>query len=340
MRITDIWTFTPLFWLLTLSCVLVYGCVLSFNNVASGILLERNLFTPSPDDLCGLEHPDQCTTGYLQPGSNSVVDTSTAKMCSVAPSQAPVLPSSVNHTTQDSERSTNWKETSYTIPSLSSEDVDCGDPFWSEACTSDYCAKQKSATEHAGKVMSVPYLISAASSPVLDHLVDRIGRRAQIAVVATTLLLAVHLALALSSASPLRPMVGQGSAYALYAAVLWPSVPLAVPRRHTGTAFGVITSIQNIGLALFPLIIAGIYEANGRRYIPNVEFFFASCAAAGVAVGVFMNKMDQRYGNKLNRVSREERENEEVSIHFREDEAGDFVDIDEDEYFSPLLHSS
>jgi hypothetical protein len=31
---------SPLFWLLSLSCLVVYGCILPFNNVASGILLE------------------------------------------------------------------------------------------------------------------------------------------------------------------------------------------------------------------------------------------------------------------------------------------------------------
>merc|ERR1719199_386534 len=47
VHITDIRKFGPLFWLLTISCFVVYGCVLPFNNVASGILLERNFFMSS-----------------------------------------------------------------------------------------------------------------------------------------------------------------------------------------------------------------------------------------------------------------------------------------------------
>mmetsp|Transcript_13297 Transcript_13297/g.21624 ORF Transcript_13297/g.21624 Transcript_13297/m.21624 type:complete len:687 (+) Transcript_13297:1-2061(+) len=341
VHITDIKTFTPLFWLLTLSCFVVYGCVLPFNNVASGILLERNYFTSPPEDNnnCGLEYPNQCTVGYLQLGMNSALDASNGHVCLIAPSQAPVLPSSVNHTSRDSDQSSEWEETIYSYPSLTSTNVDCGDSFWMDACTSDYCQKQNAATEHAGKVMSIPYLISAMSSPPLGHLVDRIGRRAQIAIFSSSLLFVVHLTLALAASSPIGPMIGQGIAYSLYAAVLWPSVPLTVPKQYTGTAFGVITSIQNIGLALFPLVIAGIYNASGGRYIPHVEFFFMACAAAGVVVGFFMNRLDGRYGNKLNSVTSTEEEEEVVIDSIREDADGDFADVEDDEYFSPLLHS-
>lgn len=61
VHISDIKKFQPLFWLLSLSCVVVYGCVLPFNNVASGILLERNFFTAPPE--CHLTFQDQCADG-------------------------------------------------------------------------------------------------------------------------------------------------------------------------------------------------------------------------------------------------------------------------------------
>ncbi|KAL9188886.1 hypothetical protein ACHAXT_011376 [Thalassiosira profunda] len=335
VHVTDITKFGPLFWLLTLSCFVVYGCVLPFNNVASGILLERNFFISSPAG-CRLEHPGQCSAGYLQPGTNGALNAS-GGVCFVAPSQAPVLPSSVNHTHTDSERSDEWEEPGYIHNPLSNKNVDCGDSFWADACTTNYCTKQKDATEQAGRIMSIPYLISALSSPPLGHLVDNVGRRAQIAVVSSTLLFGVHLTLAMSASSPIGPMVGQGIAYSLYAAVLWPSVPLTVPKQYTGTAFGVITSIQNIGLALFPLMIAAIYNASGGRYIPNVEYFFMSCAAAGVVVGIFLNRLDRRYGNKLNGDATEKAALDSV----REEGARDFMGgvEEEEEYFSPLLHS-
>ena len=61
---------------------------------------------------------------------------------------------------------------------------------------------------------------------------------------------------------------------------------------------------MNVGLALFPLAVAGVYQAGEGRYVPGVELFFASCAAVGVAVGVAMNRLDMRQGGRLNRVAR------------------------------------
>ncbi|KAL7467323.1 hypothetical protein ACHAXS_007571 [Conticribra weissflogii] len=350
VHIKDVMKFGPLFWLLAISCFVIYGCVLPFNNVASGILLERNLFT-SPPGNCRLQSSDECTLGYLQEGTNPSLDSNgDGSICHVAPTQAPLLPSSVNFTTVDSDKSHAWEETSYIYSDLGPHNVDCGDPFWLEGCTKDYCTKQNDATERAGEIMSIPYFISALSSPLLGHVVDKIGRRAQLATLASSILLAVHLTMALSDSSPIAPMVGQGIAYSLYASVLWPSVPLTVAKQFTGTAFGVITSIQNIGLAIFPLIVAAVYNASGGKYIPNVEFFFVSCAVAGVVVGVFMIRLDRRTGGKLYAASGEGGDSVVLNGNegdvivgrnpvgsVRDREAGLFDDVEDEMYFSPLI---
>lgn len=336
VHVTDMGKFTPIFWLLTLSCLMVYGCILPFNNVSSGILLERDFFTPSPTD-CGLEYSDECSAGYLQQEKNNALDPN-GDTCSIVPTQAPVLPSSVNHSVADTdaERSDEWEQDEYVYSSLTSKHVDCGDSFWVDGCTSDYCSKQNAATEHAGKIMSIPFLVAALLSPLLGHMVDRIGRRAQIIVFSSSLLVIVHLTMALSTLSPIAPLIGQGIAYSLFSAVIWPSVSLTVPKQNTGTAFGVVTSMQNMGMALFPLAIAAIFNSNGRRYLPNVEFFFAACAAVGLVVGLVMNCLDSRYGNKLNAVTTRQLE---VTGHFikagNNEEVSDLEDED-DMYYSPI----
>lgn len=340
VHITDVKRFGPLFWLLTLSCFVVYGCVLPFNNVASGILLERGYFSASPDK-CHLEFPDQCTAGYLQTGTNPTLDRAGGS-CTIRSSKAPLLPTSVNFAKADSNRSSIWEKPTYVYSTLQSTDVDCGDDFWLHGCTSDYCNKLHDATEHAGKVMSIPYLISALSSPLLGHLVDKIGRRAQLATLSSGLLVLVHLALATSQFSPVVPLIGQGIAYSLYASVLWPSVPLTVAKQYTGTAFGVIASIQNIGLALFPLMIAAIYNASGQQYIPNVELFFVSCATAGLIVALTMIQLDRRSGKKLyaslSSLDKGKADRVKAKENVRE-QGDDFEDVDDEQYFSPLVRS-
>jgi|GEM_PF-115606 len=51
------------------------------------------------------------------------------------------------------------------------------------------------------------------------------------------------------------PMALMGFAFSLIPAVMWPSVALVVKEAKLGTAYGLMTMIQNIGLALFNLLI-------------------------------------------------------------------------------------
>jgi MFS family permease len=282
---------SPLFWLLSLSCLVVYGCILPFNNVASGILLERNYFKIPPED-CTLQFPDECTLGTLQDHLNPSTD-SNGNSCP-GKNYAPVLPSSLNITRIGY---------GYHKESLSQAEVDCDLSFWSDGCTKDYCDSLRQATVTADRVMSIPYIVSAVLSPMLGGVVDRIGQRAVLIATAPLVLAMAHLLLAFGTSSPILPLVGQGLAYTLFGSVLWPSVPLTVDPSMAGTAFGIINSIQNVGLVVFPLVVAAIQNnSQAGRYLPSVELFFAGCAIIGLLVGVQLNRLDGKNGSKLNSI--------------------------------------
>jgi MFS family permease len=196
---------------------------------------------------------------------------------------------------------------------LSAADIDCDETFWAVDCTRDYCKELRLATERAGEIMSIPYTVASCLAPFMGRLIDRVGRRAYLACTASILLLIVHASLALTMVTPSIPLMGQGIAYALYSSVLWPSVPLTVDKASTGTAFGIITAIQNIGLALCPLVVAFIYDRS-NRYIPSVELFFTSCATAGALVGLALIMLDRRHGSKLNSIGSMETEEVEETL--------------------------
>ena len=82
--------------------------------------------------------------------------------------------------------------------------------------------------------MSIPYLIAAMISPILGKLVDFYGFRAVVVAVSPSFLFVVHTLLALTRASAFYVLVLQGIAYASYAAVVWPSIPLIVEEKFTG----------------------------------------------------------------------------------------------------------
>ncbi len=292
IHLSDAKNFGAIFWLLSLSCLVVYGCVLPFNNVASGILSERNYFMDPPSS-CALTYPTNCTSGTLAPkGGNP-----TTSNCP-GDDYAPVLPDSIVY--NSCPEGVTCDDDSYVFYDLEDSDIDCNDKFWKDGCTADYCKASEDAASKSAQIMSIPYFMSAALSPVLGFVVDKVGRRAIIASLAPLMLIAVHLSLGFTSGSPVFPLIGQGIAYSLFAAVLWPSVPFSVEEKSIGTAYGLITAIQNSGLAAFPLIISVIYNNSDNKYIPNVEIFFVACAVCGVFVGLALNIMDAKRGGLLN----------------------------------------
>ena len=51
----DVKTFPGAFWLLALSCVIVYGAVLPANNIAQALLVSRDTFPQGSLPLCAAE---------------------------------------------------------------------------------------------------------------------------------------------------------------------------------------------------------------------------------------------------------------------------------------------
>jgi hypothetical protein len=54
-----------------------------------------------------------------------------------------------------------------------------------------------------------------------------------------------------------------GFAYSIYAGALWSSIPYVVKPNTIGTAFGLCTAIQNIGLTIIPFSVGKtLYKTN------------------------------------------------------------------------------
>lgn len=67
-------------------------------------------------------------------------------------------------------------------------------------------------------------------------------------------------------------MVIMGFGYSLLACALWPMVALVIPEHQLGTAYGIMQSLQNLGLGCV-VLIAG-YIADSYGYIVLEIFFF------------------------------------------------------------------
>jgi MFS family permease len=129
--------------------------------------------------------------------------------------------------------------------------------------------------EEGGSLSGMLTLFAMFATPLFGLLVDRVGRRALFMMFGSLLLLPVYLLMGYTTMPQLLlgtlsvnffglfvwhlpfyvPMILMGVAFSLIPAVMWPSVAYIVPEQKLGTAYGLMTMIQNIGLFGFNLII-------------------------------------------------------------------------------------
>ena len=126
--------------------------------------------------------------------------------------------------------------------------------------------------EVGGGLSSLLTLFAMICTPLFGLLVDRVGRRSLFMMLGSLLLVPVYLMMAYTRMPQLvlfdvplpfsdlvfpvyLPMLMMGVAFSLIPAVLWPSVAYIVEQGKLGTAYGLMTMIQNIGLAGFNLLI-------------------------------------------------------------------------------------
>ena len=139
-------------------------------------------------------------------------------------------------------------------------------------------------------ITSIPIFASMVFAPFAGRLVDRIGKRASLMILGSLLLVASHLVLGLTYIDPRMPMVVLGAAFVLVPAAMWPSIPLLVPKEKVGTAFGLTTMIQNIGLALFPYL-NGLLAHRTSSYTYS-QLMFAALGLAGLAFALLLKRAD------------------------------------------------
>ncbi len=139
-------------------------------------------------------------------------------------------------------------------------------------------------------ITSIPIFASMIFAPFAGRLVDRIGRRATLMILGSLLLIASHLVLGLTYVDPRIPMIVLGTAFVLVPAAMWPSIPLLVAKEKVGTAFGLTTMIQNIGLALFPYL-NGLLAHHTSSYTSS-QLMFAALGLAGLVFALLLKRAD------------------------------------------------
>lgn len=101
-------------------------------------------------------------------------------------------------------------------------------------------------------------------------------------------------------------MVLTGIGYSIYAAAIWGSVPYVVTPQTVGTAFGICTAIQNIGLTIAPTIVGFIKDRTGDYFW--VMGFFVGINIVGLIINITLYFVDIRQmDGVLNKVDKTDR---------------------------------
>ncbi len=159
--------------------------------------------------------------------------------------------------------------------------VGCADLADAAACEKCFANAQA----ESGSYASIVYLMSAVVSPFLGGAVDYFGRRGYLAVLSTAATLPVFLLLAYTDVTPALPMVLLGLAYCGCAATLWPTIQFLVDPVVVGTANGLATSVQMLGIGICNAVVGAIMDANGENYKP-LMLFFTGMSALSLACAV------------------------------------------------------
>jgi len=143
--------------------------------------------------------------------------------------------------------------------------------------------------------------------PLVGWFVDNRGRITTLLVYGSMLLALTHLLLALSPLTPLVGMVMLGLSFTLVPAAMWPAVPRIVDQNRVGTAYGIMTWIQSLGLLLFPLLAGWITDATNHGITTemldagtgNLDYtyttlMFAFLAVFGLVFALWLKAEDAR----------------------------------------------
>jgi MFS family permease len=184
-----------------------------------------------------------------------------------------------------------------------------GPPYWfvSLLCMTFYSAifpftafstvflqtKFKLTAVQGGFYTSLVITGSMIFTPLFGLLIDKIGKRATLMIIGSLILIPTHLTLGLTYIHPAVPMIILGISFSLVPAALWPSIPIMIEEKRLGTAFGLMTLIQNIGLTIFPWLAGKITDLSGGDYT-NTMLMFAFLGFIGAIFSILLKISDRK----------------------------------------------
>jgi len=152
--------------------------------------------------------------------------------------------------------------------------------------------------EVASWLVGMLTVFAMIGTPSFGAVVDRVGKRASLMFLGAALLIPVYALIGYTNVSLYVPMAMMGLAFSLIPAVMWPSVAYVVEESKLGTAYGLMTMIQNIGLFGFNLLVgalndrAGASAANPAGYHAGMVWAFSGLGFAALLFAFLLRRSE------------------------------------------------
>jgi MFS family permease len=159
--------------------------------------------------------------------------------------------------------------------------------------------------QQAGVANSWVFFAAIFATPFFGLLADRLGHRALMLCFGTLLLPLTFVVLGLTNLNLWVSTVMMGISFALVPAIIWPATTLIVEPRRLGTALGLITLIQALGMAASNLAagriadIAGAGAQNPAGYGVMLGFFFLLSLTALLSAVLLWRRETGPHGHRL-----------------------------------------
>jgi MFS family permease len=131
----------------------------------------------------------------------------------------------------------------------------------------------------AGTLNSYVFLAAVVATPLFGLLLDRVGRNALLLVAGSLLLPLSILVLGTMPGGAGLSTALLGVSFSFLPAVLWPTVVRYSAPQHLGTAYGLMTALENAGMFAANIAagyindVSGASASNPAGYVPMLWFF-------------------------------------------------------------------
>lgn len=155
--------------------------------------------------------------------------------------------------------------------------------------------------EQSGQIASLLPLGTLIFTPLFGFLIDKYGKAASSMIIGSLVLLLVHAGFTFTMVYPYVPMILLGISFSLIPAAMWPSLVKLVDYKQMGTAYGLMYSIQNLGLFATPIAAGAILDASNPGNPDTLNYtltmaMFVVLGFFGVLFAFLLKREDMKSG--------------------------------------------